>query len=102
LAKSWKDVRAQAQVDEERVAAARDQILDEQRAYKLAEIRKGQHVTQAVLAAAMSVSQARVSKTETRDLSSTELGTLQPYVENLGGKLKVIAEFGDETITVRG
>lgn len=102
MAKNWKDVRAQAQVDEGQVAEARDRILGEQRAYKLAEIRKGQHVTQAILAAEMAISQARVSKIETSDLSRTELGTLQSYVEHLGGRLKVVAEFGDETITVRG
>ncbi len=34
------------------------------------------------------------------DLSHTELGTLESYVEALGGKLRVVADFGDKSITV--
>ncbi len=48
----------------------------------------------------MKVSQARVSKIERGNLSRTEIGTLQSYVEALGGKLRVVADFGDQTLTV--
>jgi predicted XRE-type DNA-binding protein len=48
----------------------------------------------------MHVSQARVSKIERGDLTHTELGTLTAYVEALGGTLRVVADFGTETITV--
>lgn len=46
----------------------------------------------------MGVSQARVSKLESGDLSHTELGTLQAYVAALGGQLHIVAEFGDDTV----
>jgi hypothetical protein len=49
----------------------------------------------------MHVSQARVSNIERGELSRTELGTLQAYVEALGGHLKIVADFGDETLVVR-
>jgi hypothetical protein len=46
----------------------------------------------------LGISQARVSKLESGDLSRTELRTLQSYVVALGGTLHVLAEFGDCTI----
>jgi hypothetical protein len=49
----------------------------------------------------MKVSQARVSKIERGDLAHTELGTLAAYVEALGGELRVVADFGSESITVK-
>lgn len=46
----------------------------------------------------MGVSQARVSKLESGDLSRTELGTLQSYVAALGGNLRIVAEFHDSAV----
>ena len=46
----------------------------------------------------MGVSQARVSKLESGDLSRTELGTLQSYVAALGGHLRIVAEFGESAV----
>ncbi len=104
MASSWKDVRAEAVasglIDEQRVENARKEMREEGRAYKLAEVRKEQHLNQTQLAASMNVSQARVSKIERGQLSRTELGTLQSYVEALGGHLRVVADFGDTSITV--
>lgn len=48
----------------------------------------------------MHVTQARVSKIESGNLQHSELGTLQGYVEALGGKLRVVADFEGQTITV--
>ncbi|KEB73702.1 transcriptional regulator, partial [Mycobacterium tuberculosis MAL020205] len=68
-------------------------------AVHLAEIRKALgHARQADVAALMGVSQARVSKLESGDLSHTELGTLQAYVAALGGHLRIVAEFGENTV----
>lgn len=44
------------------------------------------------------VSQARVSQLESGDLSHTELGTLQSYVAALGGELRVVADFGENSL----
>ncbi|MFJ3976216.1 XRE family transcriptional regulator [Streptomyces sp. NPDC090021] len=65
------------------------------RAHRLAEVRKRQHTTQ-VQAEAMGVTQARVSRIENGELARSEVETLAAYVRALGGKLKIVAEFGDE------
>ena len=57
---------------------------------------------QADVAALMGVSQARVSKLESGDLSHTELGTLQSYVAALGGQLRIVAQFGDRSVELSG
>lgn len=104
MARDWTDVRAEAlaegRLSEERVAAAGENLRDQVRAYRLAEVRKAQHVTQRVVADAMGVAQPRVSAIERGDLRSTEIGTLRAYVEALGGRLRLVADFGDESITV--
>ena len=106
MARNWKDVRADAVtaglIDETRVAEAGVAMREEIRAHKLAEIRKAHNLSQAVVAEAMGVAQPRVSAIERGALSSTEVGTLQGYIEALGGKLRVVADFGDETLTVTG
>jgi predicted XRE-type DNA-binding protein len=72
-----------------------DQLIAEVRAHRLAEVRKRQHATQVEVAAAMGVSQARVSRIEKGELERSEVDTLAAYVRALGGKLKIVAEFGD-------
>lgn len=90
MARNWRDIRAdavaQGRVDLQRAAVAREEMRDAVLAHRLAEIRKALgHARQADVAALMGVSQARVSKLESGDLSHTELGTLQAYVAALGG-----------------
>jgi predicted XRE-type DNA-binding protein len=68
-------------------------------AHRLAEIRKAQgHARQGDVAAMMGVSQARVSKLESGDLSHTEVGTVQSYVAALGRHLRIVADFGESTV----
>lgn len=75
------------------------EMHDAVQAQRLADIRKAHgHARQADVAALMGVSQARVSKLESGDLSRTEVGTLQAYVAALGGQLRIIAEFGEKTV----
>ncbi|MFE3559145.1 XRE family transcriptional regulator [Streptomyces sp. NPDC059193] len=66
------------------------------RAHRLAEVRKRQHATQVQVAEAMGVTQARVSRIENGELERSEVETLAAYVRALGGKLKIVADFGDE------
>jgi DNA-binding XRE family transcriptional regulator len=103
MARNWKDVRADAAplLDEQRIANERKALRAEVRAYRLAEVRRGQGVTQSELAQRMGVKQPRVSAIERGRLSATELGTLESYVNALGGKLRVVADLGDESIVVR-
>ncbi|WP_431240628.1 helix-turn-helix domain-containing protein [Mycolicibacterium aichiense] len=103
MARKWREVRAdaiaQGRVNEAPANAARDAMYDAVKAHRLAQIRKTQGLArQADVAALMGVSQARVSKLESGDLSHTEVGTLQSYVAALGGRLRVVAEFGDTSV----
>jgi predicted XRE-type DNA-binding protein len=52
------------------------------------------------IAKAMGVTQARVSRIEKGQLSRSEVDTLAAYVHALGGKLKIIADFGDESFVL--
>ena len=74
-------------------------MYDAVQAQRLADIRRAHgHSRQADVAELMGVSQARVSKLESGDLSRTELGTLQSYVAALGGRLRIVAEFGEANV----
>ena len=66
------------------------------REMRLQELRTHRRFSQEVLAKAMHVSQASISQTERRD--DVMLSTLQNYIEGLGGKLRVVAEFPGEKI----
>ena len=102
MARSWDDVRSAADLDEARVATRREQLDEVARAYRLADVRRRQHLTQEQVASVMGVRQPRVSQLETGDLSHLELATLRAYVSALGGRLRVIAEFGDEHLPLSG
>lgn len=45
----------------------------------------------------MGVTQARVSRIEKGQLERSEADTLAAYVKALGGKLKIVVDFGDES-----
>ena len=103
MARSWREIRAEAiaqgRLNPARADATRKEMYDAVQAHRLAEIRKAQgHPRQADVAALMGVSQARISKLESGDLSHTELGKLQSYVAALGGSLRIIADIGGSSI----
>lgn len=104
MARNWREVRDEVRrgglVDEQGVEDARKHMTEEVRAHKLSEVRKAQHVSQAVVADAMGVKQPRVSAIERGNLSRTELGTLESYVEALGGKVRIVADFGEDSVTI--
>ncbi len=80
---------------EEEVGQASQIVSDHVRAWHLAQVRADQDRSQTELAAAMGVSQPRVSALERGELEGVTLATLRAYVRALGGKLNVIADFGD-------
>ncbi|MFB7463216.1 XRE family transcriptional regulator [Streptomyces sp. NPDC056224] len=80
--------------------AAMDRLMAEVRAYRLAEIRQEQALTQKDVAQTMGVSAPRVSAIENGEADRTEVATLRSYVEALGGRLRVVADFGDTEYTV--
>lgn len=103
LARNWRDIRAEAieqgRADPARADTTRKEMRDAVRAHRLSEIRRALgHSRQADVAELMGVSQARVSKLESGDLSHTELGTLQAYIAALGGHLRIVVAFDDNVI----
>jgi transcriptional regulator with XRE-family HTH domain len=98
--KSWKDVRSKVVTDEARVAAYREQMEAEVAAYRLAEIREARELTQGQVAKELGVNQSNVSRLETGDVARSEVGTLAKYIEALGGTLRLVADFGEETQNV--
>ena len=64
--------------------------------HQLAEMRKQLGLGQKQIAAAMGVSVARVSQIEHGEVTSFEV--IARYVEALGGRLDLVADFGDRTI----
>ena len=97
-AKNWRDVRAKANLDQGRVAEHEQRMLSEVRAARLAEVRKQLQLTQTQLAERMHVSQARVSAIENGDVETAEVSTLRNYIAALGGRLEIVADFGDQRL----
>lgn len=85
--------------DVERAAGQR-RLDDEIRAWRLAEVRRNQSLTQREVADAMGVSGPRVSEVERGKLDNVSVAVLRAYVEALGGRLKVTAEFDESSYLV--
>jgi len=85
--------------DAERAVGQRH-LDDEIRAFRLAEVRRNRSLTQREVADAMGVSGPRVSDVERGNLDTVSITVLRAYVEALGGRLKVTAEFDDSTYLV--
>lgn len=94
------EARDRNRIDEQRVAAHQRRMRTVQHAYKLAEIRRAQGLTQTDVAAAMHVSQRRVSAVERGDLARTELGTVASYVQALGGQIELVASIGEQRLVL--
>lgn len=99
--RKWDEVKAELFVGrEEELRAAEKQLRDEVRAYRLAEVRKARHLTQQQVASEMGVSTARVSQIEHGQVDRAAIRGLAGYVEALGGRLELVASFGDERIVI--
>ena len=83
---------------EEEAEWRRKVLMARQSGQRLAEERKRHGLTQAQLAQAMGVTPGRVSQIERGELATID--TVARYVQALGGKLDLIASFGDHTLTV--
>lgn len=103
----WSDTKARIrEIDPEwdspeRVAAretSREQLQAELRGAQLADMRKRLGLSQKLVAERMGVSQARVSQIEHGQIGG--LDTLRSYVVALGGRLDVVADFGDHSVKV--
>ncbi|WP_194898407.1 helix-turn-helix domain-containing protein [Catenulispora pinisilvae] len=84
--------------DQAEIASGMERLRAEQRAFRLAEMRRRMGLTQVEVAERMGISQGRVSAIEHAKDGATELRTLAAYVEALGGRLEIVADFGDERL----
>jgi predicted XRE-type DNA-binding protein len=97
---SWDDMKAEldfTDAEQDEIKTGAQELIAQARAYRLAEVRRRQKATQTDIAKAMGVTQARVSRIEKGQLARSEVDTLAAYVQALGGRLKIIADFGDES-----
>lgn len=97
----WEETKAKRPITPEEREEGRRANDAEVAAYKLAEIRRAQHRTQAQIAEVMGVGQRRVSDIESAELARTEVSTIDSYVSALGGRLRLVADFGDHLIPLR-
>ena len=71
-------------------------MLAENRGHQLAETRKQLGLAQKDITAALGVSIARISQIEHGEVASFEV--IARYVEALGGRPDLVADFGDRTV----
>lgn len=100
--KTWEEIRGNyvTEENEARIAELGEAMLAEVRAHRLSEARKSRDLTQEQVAEAMGVTQTRVSQIERGELNRSEVDTLASYVDALGGKLEVVADFGDQRLVL--
>jgi DNA-binding XRE family transcriptional regulator len=96
----WSQIRDEQieRIGREGFEAGKEQMLAEARGWRLAEIRRRRGLTQAQVAERMGVGKSRVSQIERGRVSTREV--LDRYVEALGGRLSLMADFGDELLRV--
>ena len=95
----WEDLERElhaAGVSPEEINAGARRLLAQARGHQLADTRKQLGLGQKQIAAAMGVSVARVSQIEHGEVTSFEV--IARYVEALGGRLDLVADFGDRTV----
>ncbi len=89
---------AEFDIDETDIAAAGHRMDAYVQGWNLAQMRKDAGITQVQLAQALGVTQSRISAIEHGDPDSMALTTIRTYIEALGGKLRLAAEFGDHQV----
>lgn len=97
---TWKDIRTRRRPNEGRVAEHRAEFDAAVQAHRLSEVRAELGLTQEELARRMNVTQPSVSAFERGELGRAGLDTIRAYVEALGGRVDVVARFGDERIVL--
>jgi len=94
MAKNFTDLKSlekKVKLNQEKAIKMANLMMSISNAYRLAEIRNYEGLTQNELAKDLGIDQSYISRIENGNLSNTEIGTLQAYIEGLGGKLEVYA-----------
>jgi DNA-binding XRE family transcriptional regulator len=100
---TWDDVKAKGRAVDPRTPAERAEGKEAAherteayvRGHQLAEMRKAAGITQVRLAELLQVSQARISKIESGEVSGIDI--VRSYVTALGGTVEVVATIGERT-----
>ncbi len=88
-------IRGLPQAKQERIKVLANELAAE---LHLAEIRKALSITQKDLADRTGLTQGEVSRFENAELTGAKIGTLERYVEGMGGCLRLVAEMPDGTV----
>ena len=83
------------------VEAGASALVARNRARTLAEERTRLGLTQTEVAERMGVGQEQVAAIERAEPGTTDVRTLVSYVEALGGRLEITAEFGGDRVVLR-
>jgi len=86
--------------DRAEVETGAQALVNVSRAHRLAEMRKRLGLTQTEVAERMNVRQERVSAIERAKVDASELRTLAAYINALGGRMEIVADFGGERLVV--
>jgi len=96
MAKKWKAIAYKSAP--ERVARVRERAQMAVVILELDELRRRRGLTQTQLAEVIGVTQSALSQIE--HSQNLELSTLRKVIESMGGKLKILVEFPDETVAL--
>lgn len=97
--RDWEELERElhaAGISADEIEAGARKLLAAARGAQLADARKHLGLTQKEIAAELGVSIARVSQIEHGEVTSFEV--IARYVEALGGRLDLVADFGDHTV----
>jgi DNA-binding XRE family transcriptional regulator len=98
---TWDEVERELFTPEEIEAnhLAAEKLVTALQARRLADVRRRRGLTQTQIAERMGITQRRVSAIEHGEEQATRT-TLTAYIEALGGRLRLIAEFDNELFVV--
>jgi transcriptional regulator with XRE-family HTH domain len=89
---TWAETRARrSKLTQEQRNAIDAKVEAEVARMRLPDLRKARNLTQAAMANTLGIAQAEVSRMERR--TDVYISTLRSYVEAMGGKLRIVAEF---------
>lgn len=103
MATKWKsadEVFAKNPANSDRVAVLTAQMIAQQEAVQLSDLRRAAELTQTDMAERLNVSQNRVSQIELADLEKIQIDTLRNYIEALGGELILGAFINGEVVAI--
>lgn len=98
--RTWDEVQQDWDHDADEIADMVTQMRAVERAYRLVELREARHLNQTELGKQIGVGQRTVSKIEHGQINSSRVETIRKYIEGLGGRVEIVARFGDEAYTI--